>query len=121
MAARGSSEIWLEVGQEEQERRFRARVEDPIRQWKLSPMDIQSYDRWYDYSRARDMLFEYADTDVSPWYVVHCDDKKRARLNVIAHIPSQIRYKKADHPKVKEVRQSGVDRRSAVGGATVLS
>ena len=93
--------IWLEVGQEEQERRFKARVDDPIRQWKLSPMDVKSYDRWYDYSRARDMMFEYTDKDDAPWYIVHSDDKKRARLNVIAHILSQIPYKKVDRAKVK--------------------
>lgn len=93
--------IWLEVSQEEQEKRFKARVEDPIRQWKLSPMDVQSYDRWYDYSRARDMMFEYTDTDVSPWHIVHSDDKKRARLNVIAHILSRIPYKKVERAKVK--------------------
>ena len=93
--------IWLEVGQEEQERCFKARVDDPIRQWKLSPMDIQSYDRWYDYSRARDMMFEYTDTDRSPWHIVHSDDKKRARLNVIAHILSRIPYEKVKHAKVK--------------------
>jgi len=93
--------IWLEVGQEEQDRRFKARIDDPVRQWKLSPMDIKSYDRWYDYSRARDMMFEYTDTDFAPWHIVHSDDKKRARLNVIAHILSQIPYKKIDHDKVK--------------------
>src|SRR6266404_2466234 len=93
--------IWLEVGQEEQDRRFRARIDDPVRQWKLSPMDIESYDRWYDYSRARDMMFEYTDTEHAPWHIVHSDDKKRARLNAIAHILSQIPYKKVDHAKVK--------------------
>jgi polyphosphate kinase 2 len=93
--------IWLEVGQEEQDRRFKARIDDPVRQWKLSPMDIESYGRWYDYSRARDMMFEYTDTEHAPWHIVHSDDKKRARLNVIAHILSQIPYKKVDHAKVK--------------------
>jgi polyphosphate kinase 2 len=93
--------IWLEVGQEEQDKRFKARIDDPIRQWKLSPMDIESYGRWYDYSRARDTMFEYTDTDDAPWHIVHSDDKKRARLNVIAHILSRIPYKKVDHPKVK--------------------
>jgi polyphosphate kinase 2 len=93
--------IWLEVGQEEQDRRFKARIDDPIRQWKLSPMDVESYDRWYDYSQARDMMFEHTDTDEAPWHIVHSDDKKRARLNVIAHILSQIPYKKVDHAKVK--------------------
>jgi polyphosphate kinase 2 len=93
--------IWLEVGQEEQERRFKARIDDPIRQWKLSPMDVASYGRWYDYSRARDMMFEHTDTDYAPWHIIHSDDKKRARLNAIAHILSQIPYKKVDHAKVK--------------------
>jgi polyphosphate kinase len=93
--------IWLEVGQEEQERRFRARIEDPVRQWKLSPMDLGSYKRWYDYSRARDMMFEYTDSEHAPWHIVHSDDKKRARLNCIAHILSQIPYNKVDQAKVK--------------------
>jgi polyphosphate kinase 2 len=92
--------IWLEVGQEQQEKRFKARIDDPVRQWKLSPMDIESYDRWYDYSRARDMMFEYTDTDHAPWHIVHSDDKKRARLNCIAHILSQIPYKRIDRAKV---------------------
>jgi polyphosphate kinase 2 len=93
--------IWLEVGQEEQERRFRARIDDPVRQWKLSPMDLGSYKRWYEYSRARDLMFEYTDSEHAPWHIVHSDDKKRARLNCIAHILSQIPYKKVDHAKVK--------------------
>jgi len=93
--------IWLEVGQEEQARRFKARVEDPMRQWKLSPMDVESYNRWYDYSRARDMMFEHTDTEHAPWYIVHSNDKKRARLNAIAHILSQIPYKRVKHDKVK--------------------
>src|SRR6187431_1446914 len=73
--------FWLEVGQEEQERRFEARIEDPLRQWKLSPMDIESYARWYAFSRARDMMLEATDTRDAPWYVVRSDDKRRARLN----------------------------------------
>jgi polyphosphate kinase 2 len=93
--------IWLEVGQEEQERRFKARIEDPVRQWKLSPMDIESYKRWYEYSMARDLMLEHTDTDHAPWYIVHSDDKKRARLNCIAHILSQIPYERIDQPKVK--------------------
>ena len=93
--------IWLEVGQDEQERRFKARIDDPMRQWKLSPMDTESYKRWYDYSRARDMMFEYTDTDHAPWHIVNSDDKKRARLNCIAHILSQIPYKKVDRTKAK--------------------
>ena len=93
--------IWLEVSQEEQEKRFHARIEDPMRQWKLSPMDVESYKRWYDYSRARDVMFEYTDTMQAPWFVVDSNDKKRARLNVISHILSQIPYKKTDRKKVK--------------------
>ena len=111
--------IWLEVGQEEQNRRFQARIDDPVRQWKLSPMDIKSYDRWYDYSRARDMMFEHTDTDFAPWHIVHSDDKKRARLNVIAHILSQIPYKKVDHDKVKLPSRSDkkeYDDRASIAG-----
>ena len=93
--------IWLEVGQEEQERRFNARIDDPIRQWKLSPMDVESFKRWYEYSMARDEMLDHTDTELAPWYIVHSDDKKRARLNCIAHILSQIPYKKVDHEKVK--------------------
>jgi len=98
--------IWLEVGQEEQDRRFRARIEDPLRQWKLSPMDIQSYSRWYDYSRARDLMFEHTDTDHAPWHIVRSDDKKRARLNAIAHILAQIPYEKVDRARVRLPRRS---------------
>ncbi|WP_291299373.1 polyphosphate kinase 2 [Elioraea sp.] len=93
--------LWLEVGQEEQERRFRARIEDPLRQWKLSDMDLASYKRWYDYSKARDMMFEHTDTPDSPWHIVHSDDKKRARLNAISHILSRIPYKKVKHADVE--------------------
>jgi len=98
--------IWLEVGQEEQERRFMQRIDDPMRQWKLSPMDVESYKRWYEYSMARDLMLEHTDTDNAPWYIVHSDDKKRARLNCIAHILSQIPYKKVEHEKVKLPRRS---------------
>jgi polyphosphate kinase 2 len=93
--------IWLEVGQDEQERRFKARIADPMRQWKLSPMDVESYRRWYEYSRARDAMFEHTDSPEAPWYIVHSDDKKRARLNCIAHILAQIPYKKVDYGEVK--------------------
>jgi len=93
--------IWLEVGPEEQERRFQARIDDPIRQWKLSPMDTESYGRWYDYSKARDLMFEYTDSEHAPWYIVFSDDKRRARLNIISHILSQIPYKKVERAKVK--------------------
>lgn len=93
--------IWLEVGKEEQERRFTARLEDPLRQWKLSDMDLKSYSRWYDYSRARDAMFKQTDSKHAPWVIVPSDDKKRARLNCIAHILSAIPHKKRLRPKVK--------------------
>ncbi len=93
--------IWLEVGQEEQERRFRARIDDPLRQWKLSPMDVESFRRWYDFSRARDLMFEFTDVDHAPWFVVDSNDKKRARLNIIAHILDRIPYRTIDRDKVK--------------------
>lgn len=93
--------IWLEVGQEEQEKRFRARIEDPLRQWKLSPMDLESYKRWYDFSRARDLMLDHTDSEHAPWHVVDSNDKKRARLNVISHILSMLPYRKVDRDKVK--------------------
>ena len=89
---------WLEVSNEEQERRFLARIEDPLRQWKLSPMDLPSRSRWYDYSRARDAMLEATDTEHAPWHILRSNDKKRARLNCIAHLLSQIPFKKL--PKV---------------------
>jgi polyphosphate kinase 2 len=98
--------IWLEVGQEEQERRFHARIDDPVRQWKLSPMDLESFRRWYDYSRARDLMLDHTDTVHAPWYLVDSNDKKRARLNIISHILSQIPYKKVDREKVKLPKRS---------------
>jgi polyphosphate kinase 2 len=98
--------IWLEVSQEEQERRFRARIEDPIRQWKLSPMDLESYSRWYAYSRARDLMLDATDTPDAPWYIVRSDDKRRARLNCIAHLLDRIPYKDAPHEKVKLPKRS---------------
>jgi polyphosphate kinase 2 len=93
--------IWLEVGMEEQERRFMARIEDPMRQWKLSPMDVESYKHWYDYSKARDRMLTATDSKHAPWHIVRTDDKRRGRLNVIAHILSRIPYKKTKHTKVK--------------------
>jgi polyphosphate kinase 2 len=83
---------WLEVSEEEQTRRLEGRIEDPRKIWKLSPMDLKSYSRWFDYSRARDDMFKATDTPWAPWHVVRSDDKKRARLNVIAHLLSQIQY-----------------------------
>ena len=93
--------IWLEVSQEEQERRFRARIDDPMRQWKLSPMDLGSFKRWYKYSKARDLMLKHTDVEHSPWHIVDSNDKKRARLNCIAHILSQIPYEKVEREKVK--------------------
>jgi len=92
---------WLEVGRSEQERRIRARIGDPRKTWKLSPMDLESYNRWYEYSKARDDMFAATDTGFSPWFIVPADDKKRARLNCISHILSQIPYKKYSDQKVK--------------------
>jgi polyphosphate kinase 2 len=93
--------IWLEVGMDEQERRFAARIDDPLRQWKLSPMDVASYARWYAYSRARDKMLDATDTEEAPWYVVKSDDKRRARLNCINHILSRIPYEKTRRKKAK--------------------
>jgi polyphosphate kinase len=92
---------WLEVSNEEQARRFEARLDDPLRQWKLSQVDLPSRSRWYDYSRARDMMFEATDTEFAPWYIVRSDDKKRARLNCISHLLSLIPYQKVPREKVK--------------------
>jgi len=93
--------FWLEVGQEEQERRFAARVEDPLRQWKLSPMDVESYRRWYDYSRARDMMLKATDSKFAPWHVVRSDDKRKARLNCISHLLESIPHKRISRERVK--------------------
>ncbi len=98
--------IWLEVGKDEQERRFTARIDDPLRQWKLSPMDIESYRRWYDYSRARDMMLEATDSKHAPWHIVRSDDKRRARLNCISHVLRSIPFKKVKRPKVKLPKRS---------------
>ena len=92
---------WLEVSNEEQERRFEARREDPLRQWKLSPMDLPSREKWYEYSRARDRMLEATDTKHAPWYLVRSDNKRRARLNCIKHLLSLIPYKKVKYKKVK--------------------
>jgi polyphosphate kinase 2 len=92
---------WLEVSEEEQTRRLQSRIEDRRKIWKLSPMDLKSYSRWYDYSRARDDMFAATDTEWAPWYVVRSDDKKRARLNVISHLLTQIPYQDIPREKVK--------------------
>ena len=93
--------LWLEVSNKEQKRRFEARVTDPMRQWKLSPMDLPSRQRWYDYSRARDVMLKATDTKAAPWYLVRSDDKEAARLNTIAHVLAQIPYKRLSHKKVR--------------------
>jgi polyphosphate kinase 2 len=92
---------WLEVSPDEQTRRLEQRMKDGRKIWKLSPMDIKSYSRWFDYSRARDDMFEATDSSWAPWYVVHSDDKRRARLNVIKHILGRIPHKAAPKEKVK--------------------
>ena len=92
---------WLEVSPEEQTRRLESRIDDGRKIWKLSPMDLKSYSRWYDYSRARDEMFAATDTSWAPWYVVHSDDKRRARLNCITHLLRQIPYKEAPREKIK--------------------
>jgi polyphosphate kinase 2 (PPK2 family) len=93
--------LWLEVGMDEQERRFEARIADPLRQWKLSPMDLESYRRWYDYSRARDLMLKATSTKQSPWYIIRSDDKRRARLNCIAHLLKLIPHKPMHKSKIK--------------------
>jgi polyphosphate kinase len=98
--------LWLEVGMEEQDKRFAARIFDPLRQWKLSPMDLESYGRWYDYSRARDAMLKHTDSKDAPWFIVRSDDKRRGRLNCIAHILKTIPYKKIHRPKVKVPKRS---------------
>ena len=92
---------WLEVSMDEQTRRLEARIKDGRKIWKLSPMDLKSYSRWYDYSRARDEMFAATDTDYAPWFVAKSDDKRRARLNIINHLLSSIPYQKAPRQKVK--------------------
>ena len=102
--------LWLEVGMDEQQRRFEARIEDPMRQWKLSPMDTESFRRWYEYSRARDMMLRATDTRHAPWRLIRSDDKRRARLNVISHILETIPYRKVSRAKVKLPKRSVKDR-----------
>jgi polyphosphate kinase 2 len=97
---------WLEVSEPEQKRRFEARVTDPLRQWKLSPTDLYSRSRWFEYSRARDMMLEATDTEFAPWYIVSSDHKRRARLNCIRHLLSLIPYKKVTRKRVKLPKRS---------------
>jgi polyphosphate kinase 2 len=98
--------IWLEVSDKEQKRRFEARMDDPLRQWKLSAMDLPSRERWFQYSRARDMMLKATDTKWAPWHILRSDDKKRARLNCIHHILGLIPYKKVPRDKVKLPKRS---------------
>jgi polyphosphate kinase 2 len=117
-------ELWLEVGMEEQARRFEARIDDPLRQWKLSPMDIESYQRWYDYSRARDLMLRATHSKHAPWHIVRSDDKRRARLNSIAHILKSIPYKKVSRDKVKlpkRSRKGGYDDQAALRDMTFVA
>src|SRR5882762_256190 len=92
---------WMEVGQKEQQRRFESRIKDPLRQWKLSPMDLESFRRWYEYSHARDKMLEATDSKHAPWYIVRSDDKKRARLNCITHLLGMLPYRKVPREEVK--------------------
>jgi polyphosphate kinase 2 len=98
--------FWLEVSNKEQERRFQARIDDPLRQWKLSPMDLPGRSLWYSYSRARDMMLDATDTRAAPWVIVRSDDKKRARLNCITHLLSSIPYKRVPREKVHMPKRS---------------
>lgn len=98
--------LWLEVGMDEQERRFKARIDDPMRQWKLSPMDLESYRRWYDYSKARDQMLQATSTKHAPWHIIRSDDKRRARLNCIAHLLQSIPHKKIKRDNIKLPKRS---------------
>lgn len=92
---------WFSVSDEEQEARFRDRIQDPLKRWKISEMDVESRGKWVEYSRAKDEMFAYTDTKISPWFVVEADDKRRARLNCIHHLLSVIPYEKIKHDKIK--------------------
>ena len=114
--------FWLEVGNKEQERRFKARIDDPLRQWKLSPMDLPSRAKWYEYSIAPRRHAQGDRHQVRPWYIVRSDDKKRARLNVIAHLLKLIPHKKVERPKVKlpkPIEEARLRRRGDAGQAQV--
>jgi polyphosphate kinase 2 len=97
---------WLEVSNDEQASRFQARIEDPVRQWKLSPMDMPARSLWFEYSRARDKMLKATDTEISPWHILRSDDKKRARLNCISHLLSLVSYEKLPREKVKLPKRS---------------
>jgi polyphosphate kinase 2 len=111
--------FWMEVSDEEQKRRFEARIRDPLRQWKLSPTDLCSRSRWFDYSRARDIMLEATDTKFAPWYIVPSDDKRRARLNCISHLLELIPYEKVSGNKVKlpkRAMKGAYDARATLSG-----
>tara|TARA_B110000444_G_C18835004_1_gene595420 strand:- start:993 stop:1781 length:789 start_codon:yes stop_codon:yes gene_type:complete len=91
---------WFSVSADEQVKRFKGRVEDPTKVWKLSPMDVESINRWEDYSRAKDNMLEHTDTDICPWYIVESDIKKKARVNCISHVLSKIPYKEVEHSEI---------------------
>ena len=102
--------LWLEVGMEEQEQRFRARIDDPLRQWKLSPMDTESYRLWYNYSRARDMMLKATSSKHAPWTLIRSDDKRRARLNCISHLLEAIPHKRVQRERVRLPKRSSKGR-----------
>jgi polyphosphate kinase 2 len=111
--------FWLEVSAAEQQRRFEARIEDPRRQWKLSPMDLYARSKWFEYSRARDIMLEATDTEYAPWYIVPSDDKRRARLNCISHLLGLIPYQKLPPKEVtlpKRSRRGAYDDRATLAG-----
>jgi polyphosphate kinase len=101
---------WMDVGQKEQERRFEARITDPLRQWKLSPMDLESFRLWYEYSRARDAMLEATDSKHAPWYVIRSDSKRSGRLNCISHLLGMIPYKAVPREKIKLPKRKEKDR-----------
>jgi polyphosphate kinase 2 len=113
--------LWLEVGMDEQDRRFKARINDPLRQWKLSPMDLKSYSRWYDYSEARDRMLEATSTEHAPWYIIRSDDKRRARLNCIAHLLNLIPYKRMPKHKIKLPKRSNKGRYDDQAGLSKMT
>ncbi|MEX1040001.1 MAG: polyphosphate kinase 2 [Pirellulaceae bacterium] len=98
--------VWLEVSDDEQKRRFEQRIDDPLRQWKLSPIDLPSRSKWYEYSRARDMMLDATDVEHAPWYILRSDDKRRARLNCLAHLLRTIPYKSLPRKSIKLPKRS---------------
>jgi polyphosphate kinase len=116
--------IWLEVSDKEQKRRFEARMDDPLRQWKLSPMDLPSREKWFEYSRARDLMLKATDTKWAPWHILRSDDKKRARLNCLRHILDMIPYKKVSREKInlpKRSMKGAYDDQSSLKGRKFVS